>query len=99
MTAKVIRINEVDGSHEQLREAAQAVDAGGLVAFPTETVYGIACRAARDSISRLDDVKGRDTKKHYTLHIGRNADYRTYVPSADLRVENLIRRAWPGLET
>lgn len=96
MTAKVIRIDEVDGSREQLREAAQVVDAGGLVAFPTETVYGIACRAARDSISRLDDVKGRDTKKHYTLHIGRNDDYRTYVPSADLRVENLIRRAWPG---
>lgn len=96
MTAKVIRIDGSDAAAEQIRAAAQVVDAGGLVAFPTETVYGIACRAGRDAISRLDGVKGRDTKKHYTLHIGRNDDYRAYVPKSDTRVENLAGRAWPG---
>lgn len=96
MTAKVIRIDGSDASRDQLRAAAGVVEAGGLVAFPTETVYGIACRASRDSIARLDEVKGRDTKKHYTLHIARNSDYRSYVPQVDRRVENLIRRAWPG---
>ncbi|HRS11032.1 MAG TPA: L-threonylcarbamoyladenylate synthase [Sedimentisphaerales bacterium] len=96
MTAKVIRIDGSDASRDQLRVAAEVVDAGGLVAFPTETVYGIACRASRGPIVRLDEVKGRDTQKHYTLHIARNSDYRLYVPKVDPRVENLIRRAWPG---
>ncbi len=96
MTAKVIRIDESQASTEQITAAARLVEDGGLVAFPTETVYGIACRARADAISRLDLVKGRDAKKHYTLHISRNHDYRTYVPRADSRVENLVHRAWPG---
>jgi len=96
MTAKVIRIDGSDASMNQLRTAAEVVEAGGLVAFPTETVYGIACRASRGPIARLDEVKGRDTQKHYTLHVARNSDYRSYVPKVDPRVENLIRRAWPG---
>ncbi len=81
---------------EHLAAAAEVVDAGGLVAFPTETVYGIACRATLDAVARLDSLKGRDADKHYTLHIGRNDAYRVYVPKTDRRVENLIGRAWPG---
>jgi L-threonylcarbamoyladenylate synthase len=96
MTAKVIRIDGSADAAAQIKEAAEVVDAGGLVAFPTETVYGIACRAQQSAVLRLDGVKGRDTKKHYTLHIGRNEDYHAYVPKADCRIENLIRRAWPG---
>lgn len=96
MTAKVIRLDGSEADIERLQAAANVVDAGGLVVFPTETVYGIACRAGKKALARLDDVKGRDTEKHYTLHIGRSDLYRTYVPRTDRRVENLIRRAWPG---
>lgn len=96
MTAKLIRIDGSEADMENLTAAAQVVDAGGLVAFPTETVYGIACRATPDAVARLDSLKGRDADKHYTLHIGRNDGYRAYVPRIDRRVENLIYRAWPG---
>ncbi|MDY0355302.1 MAG: L-threonylcarbamoyladenylate synthase [Sedimentisphaerales bacterium] len=96
MTAKLIRIDGSEADIEHLTAAAEVVDAGGLVAFPTETVYGIACRAAPDAVARLDSLKGRDADKHYTLHIGRNDAYRAYVPKTDRRVENLICRAWPG---
>ncbi len=96
MTAKVIRIDGSDADTAHLRAAAEVVDAGGLVVFPTETVYGIACCARRDALARLDDVKGRSADKHYTLHVGRNDGYRTYVPRTDRRIENLVRRAWPG---
>lgn len=96
MTAKLIRIDGSEADMEHLAAAAEVVDAGGLVAFPTETVYGIACRATLDAVARLDSLKGRDADKHYTLHIGRNDAYRVYVPKTDRRVENLIGRAWPG---
>jgi L-threonylcarbamoyladenylate synthase len=96
MTAKIITVRGQPGDLDRIREAASVIDAGGLVAFPTETVYGIACRAKQDSLSRLTEVKGRDADKHYTLHIGQVEQYRRYVPHAGLRAEKLVRQAWPG---
>jgi L-threonylcarbamoyladenylate synthase len=96
MTVGMIKISGQPGDLDRIREAAGIVDAGGLVAFPTETVYGIACRARRDSLARLDQIKGRAADKHYTLHIGQSDEYRLYVPRVGLRTEKLIRQAWPG---
>jgi len=96
MTAKVIRIDDMDSAADHFRQAAEVLNAGGLVAFPTETVYGIACRVKREALSRLTALKGRDAEKHYTLHIGQKDDCRRYVPKLGLRAEKLIRRAWPG---
>jgi len=96
MAVKIIKITGQAGALDSIREAANVVDTGGLVAFPTETVYGIACRARRDSLARLSEVKGRDASKHYTLHIGQMEEYHRYVPRAGLRCDKLARRAWPG---
>ncbi len=96
MAAEVIRISGRAGDLDRIEEAAKKVEAGGLVAFPTETVYGIACRVTPASLVRLDGVKGRGTDKHYTLHIGQLEEYRKYVPQVGLRAGKLIGRAWPG---
>ena len=96
MTARVIKIDGSQADTEHLEEAAQLLAAGGLVAFPTETVYGIACQAGSGALARLDEVKGRSEKKHYTLHIGDSEDYRQYVPRAGMRAKKLIQEAWPG---
>ncbi|MHC4488003.1 MAG: L-threonylcarbamoyladenylate synthase, partial [Planctomycetota bacterium] len=66
------------------------------LAFPTETVYGIACRVKIDSLAKLDNLKGRDHAKHYTLHIGQKSELDKYVPTTGLRAEKLIKNAWPG---
>ncbi|MCU0916697.1 MAG: L-threonylcarbamoyladenylate synthase [Planctomycetes bacterium] len=81
---------------DRIKKAAELVEAGRLVAFPTETVYGLACRAEPNALARLDRVKGRDAGKHYTLHIGQLDEYRKYLPRVPLRAEKLIRAAWPG---
>ncbi len=96
MTAEVIKIGGQQGDLDRIKKAAQIVEAGGLVAFPTETVYGVACRTQRDALARLDRLKGRDASKHYTLHLGQVEEYRRYVPKVGLRAEKLIRKAWPG---
>ena len=96
MTAEVIRIGGRPGDLDRIKDAAQVVEAGGLVAFPTETVYGIACRIERTALTRLDQIKGRDASKHYTLHIGQMEEYRKYVPRVGIRADRLIRQAWPG---
>lgn len=96
MAAEIITIRGRPGDLDRIREAAQAVEAGGLVAFPTETVYGIACRVERTALARLDRIKGRDACKHYTLHIGQLDEYRRYVRNVGMRAEKLIRQGWPG---
>ena len=96
METKVIKLNVNDIDASAIQEAAAVIDAGGLVAFPTETVYGIACRVSKDSLAKLGNLKGRPADKYYTLHIANPADAMKYVPSIGLRAKKLIRNAWPG---
>ncbi len=70
MQTKVIKLDPYRADIAKIKEAAALVDGGGLVAFPTESVYGIACRAQNDSLIKLNNLKGRDSDKYYTLHIG-----------------------------
>lgn len=96
MQTKVVKLDAHKADIAKIKEAAALVDAGGLVAFPTETVYGIACRAQINSLTRLDNLKGRDPGKHYTLHISQKTDARKYVPAMGLKAKKLIENAWPG---
>jgi protein-tyrosine phosphatase len=96
MQTKVVKLDPDRPSIVEIKEAAEVVDAGGLVAFPTETVYGIACRVDSRSLTRLSELKGREPGKRYTLHISEKSDVHKYVPTLGIRVQKLIERAWPG---
>jgi len=96
METQVIQVDSWTPDADEIARAAVLVDKGALVAFPTETVYGIACRVASEPLSRLDVVKKREPKKPYTLHIGRKEDLSMYVPKHQIRVRKLVERAWPG---
>lgn len=96
MKARVIKVDGSKADAKHLEDAAQLLASGGLVAFPTETVYGIACQVGPGALARLDVVKGRSAEKHYTLHIGQRDEYKRYVPRVSLRTQKVIREAWPG---
>jgi len=55
MKTEVVKVDARDEA--KIRAAAKVLDEGGLVAFPTETVYGIGCAAQREAIARLNAVK------------------------------------------
>src|SRR4030042_5422577 len=96
MKTRVIKINAGKFEPAEIKEAAHVVDEGGLVAFPTETVYGIACRVETDSRARLNNLKGRTPDKYYTLHIGKVNDVEKYVPTMGLRAKKMVKNVWPG---
>lgn len=96
MHTKVVKLDTAKANISKIKKAAATVDAGGLVAFPTETVYGIACRVRQDSLNKLENLKGNRHKKHYTLHISQKHEVTKYVPTIGLRAKKLIRNAWPG---
>jgi len=93
---QVINIDAANIDAAAIKKAAEAIDAGALVAFPTETVYGIGCRVNNDSLAKLDQLKGRPADKYYTLHIANPSDVSRYVPTIGLRAKKLIKNAWPG---
>ncbi|MHC4271127.1 MAG: L-threonylcarbamoyladenylate synthase [Planctomycetota bacterium] len=96
METKIIKLNTEKPDKNLITEAALIIDSGGLAAFPTETVYGIACRIQEDSLKRLDEVKGREPGKYYSLHIGRVEEVKRYVPSIGIRTRKLMENGWPG---
>jgi protein-tyrosine phosphatase len=93
----VIRIDSSSFEHEELRPAAEAIEAGELVVFPTETVYGIAADASNaEALRQLTELKTREPGKPFTLHIGSLEKLRQHVGSISPMGRFLIKKYWPG---
>lgn len=95
MKTEIIKIKDPHDT-QPIRHAAKMLEEGALVAFPTETVYGIGCRVAPDAIKRLDHLKGRQPDKRYTLHLGSPDRISRYVPRMSLRAQKLVHNTLPG---
>ena len=93
---KTIRIDSDRQISSAAAVGAAAIRAGQLVAFATETVYGIASLAANaDAMRRLRKLKSRP-KRPFTVHLGDSAQVRRYVADIPAAAQRLIDRAWPG---
>jgi tRNA threonylcarbamoyl adenosine modification protein (Sua5/YciO/YrdC/YwlC family) len=95
MKTKTLIIHTPD-EIKALQQAAHLLDEGALVAFPTETVYGIGCKVDPKTIQRLNELKNRPIDKHYTLHIGNYEQLAKYVPVMSARARKLVHHAFPG---
>jgi tRNA threonylcarbamoyl adenosine modification protein (Sua5/YciO/YrdC/YwlC family) len=97
-TAK-IRLDPLTFDPVALTAAADALERGGLVVFPTETVYGIGVNLDRpDAVERLDELKGRPKDKHLTLHLPDVGSLSQHVEGGAVSpaARRLMRRFWPG---
>ncbi len=80
-----------------LEAAAAILRRGGLVAFPTETVYGLGVDATNpQAIARLNQVKGRPPEKPYSWHVATIEQMRQYVDPLPPLAVRLMERFWPG---
>jgi protein-tyrosine phosphatase len=97
MPPVVIDVRAADDIRDVVHRAVQAVAEGGLVVFPTETVYGLAARALDSgAISRLVGVKARREGHPMTLAIKSSDEARDYAPDWSPLADRLSRRCWPG---
>jgi len=96
MRTEVVKLTNDKLDSDKIAAVARSLDEGKLVAFATETVYGIGCRVRADAISRLDEIKGRSGGKRYTLHIADPEVVTRYVPTIPLKGRKLIANGWPG---
>ncbi len=81
---------------ESLREAAKIIKKGGLVAFPTETVYGLGCDGLNEkAVKRLFEVKKRPANKPVTLHVSSISQIKKVAEINDV-AKKLIDLFFPG---
>jgi L-threonylcarbamoyladenylate synthase len=81
----------------ELERAAAAVRAGSLVAFPTETVYGLGADALNpDAVRRIFEVKGRPAASPLIVHVDTVEMARSLALVWPPEAEALAGRHWPG---
>jgi len=87
----------VTASDAEIARAADVLRTGGLVAFPTETVYGLGADASStDAVHRLFAVKGRPADHPVIVHVGEAAQLDDWAVDVDDRARTLTRACWPG---
>lgn len=80
-----------------IAEAAARLRAGGVLAYPTESCYGLGCDpAAREAVDRIVSLKGRDPVQGLILVGGAWEHLAPYWEGLPGRVARLLRYAWPG---
>ncbi|WP_293682361.1 L-threonylcarbamoyladenylate synthase [uncultured Phenylobacterium sp.] len=85
-----------EGQAGDVAAAAEALDAGGLVLMPTETVYGLAADAANArAVAAVYEAKGRPAFNPLIAHVADLAMARR-IARFDSRAEALAARFWPG---
>ncbi len=80
-----------------VRYAADVLRHDGLVAFPTDTVYGVGALAFHaKAVQRLYGIKGRPTDKAIAVLVAQSADLARVAAALTPAAEKIARRFWPG---
>ncbi len=82
-----------------IKEAINIIKQGGVIAIPTDTVYGLSCSIYNESaIRRIYEIKGREFKNPLITHIANIEQLKELTPVND-KILNLAQKFWPGALT
>ena len=89
--------NEPETEKTAIEQAGRVLRQGGLVAFPTETVYGLGANGLdAAAVGRIFQAKGRPADNPLILHIAEREDLAPLVREVPAWLEPLLDRIWPG---
>lgn len=99
MKAEIIRIDSPDDVEDVVRRAAEIVQGGGIIVYPTDTSYGLGCDPTNpQALERLIAMKQRDQKLGVPLLFDDLSQCETYHEFGSLE-RVLVRLFWPGALT
>jgi L-threonylcarbamoyladenylate synthase len=82
---------------ENIAACADEIKAGGLVAFPTETVYGLGARADDDAaVAKIFAAKGRPANHPLIVHVAEAQDVQHFAQTIPDFAQKLMDAFWPG---
>ena len=97
MQTKILKINPKNPQSSKIRQAAKIIKSGGLVAFPTETVYGLGANALdAKSVKKIFVAKGRPSDNPLIIHIADMADLGMLADHIPSVAYDLMDEFWPG---
>ncbi|MFH1775967.1 MAG: L-threonylcarbamoyladenylate synthase [Candidatus Omnitrophota bacterium] len=97
MITEVIKINNIDPDLRVIEKAARVLRDGDLVAFATETVYGVGANMLdRAAVEQLYNIKMRPKEKPFTIHIAIRGEAERYAANISLAAYKLMNKFWPG---
>lgn len=97
MQTKILKIDSADIDSNSMKEAAALIAAGELVAFPTETVYGLGADALRPEASKkIYTAKGRPSDNPLIVHISKFEDLVSIAKEVPPQAKKLADAFWPG---
>ena len=97
MITRVVKQNENNIDSSVMAEAGRIIKDGGLVAFPTETVYGLGGDALNpESSKKIYAAKGRPSDNPLIVHIYRFEDLRRIVKNVPEKAQKIMDAFWPG---
>ncbi|WP_041701334.1 L-threonylcarbamoyladenylate synthase [Gottschalkia acidurici] len=92
-----MKIKNINTEREKMKEASQVIKEGGLVAFPTETVYGLGANALdENAVSKIFKAKGRPSDNPLIVHICDVNQLDDLVEEIPERAKILMEKFWPG---
>lgn len=94
---KVLRVDAAHPELEAMARAADIIRQGGIVAFPTETVYGLGANAMdAAAVARIFAAKGRPSDNPLIVHVADREQLAGVVGELPPIVERLMAKFWPG---
>lgn len=93
----IIRVESGQPDSFAIDRAVKVLDEQGIIAFPTDTVYGLGCRAdSAKAVKSIYKVKGRDFKNPLILFLGKTEELGKYSRELPDYSDKLTRAFWPG---
>jgi len=97
ISTKVVRIDPLIPDIKKMKMCASTLRSGGLVAFPTETVYGLGANLLnKRAVERLYRVKKRPKNKPFTIQIAQREKVEDFARDISTDAYKLIDKLWPG---
>ncbi len=97
MKTEVLTIDPHSPQPDRIARAAEVLRAGGLVAFPTETVYGLGANAlSEEAVRRIFEAKGRPANNPLIVHVADLSVAQSITAEWPPAADALARAFWPG---
>lgn len=97
MKTLIRKIDDLNIDCEIIKEAAGILQKGGLVAFPTETVYGLGANGlSEEACKKIYEAKGRPSDNPLILHIGELTQLNQIVEEIPSLAKTVMEAFWPG---
>jgi L-threonylcarbamoyladenylate synthase len=100
MKTIVLNVDPINPDTSDIEKAVEMLKAGKLIAFPTDTVYGIGADAFnKDAVERIFDAKGRDSRKPLQVLIADKNDLTLIFDGQSDILDHLVAKFMPGALT